>query len=238
MTTKNFVGVCEPFKAISQSENSRLAKAARYAVLGRMMPVLRHDVAGVLPLVQMLLMVLQRRVQNAHPNLAAITENVMSFSILAKKAASDNMSALLWTDSADDSHISVKVGVDEALRLLTREMSLSAPNIVNGIKNESATLMQSTFRSVVIGALLAYCDQNVADSSLQLTFHDVAPGSHIGQLRMQVLSGDVGKLPVSLNVIRQRRVIEWADVQAMAESSCVKMAQRDNWLTLDLLKCL
>ncbi|MBC7649266.1 MAG: hypothetical protein H7197_09170, partial [Vitreoscilla sp.] len=66
--------------------NDRLAEAACYAVLRRLMPVLRHDVAGALQPVRMLLMVLERRMQAAEPDLEAIAKNVTSLSTLTKQA--------------------------------------------------------------------------------------------------------------------------------------------------------
>lgn len=178
MIPKNFLSVCEPIGAISDAEKSRLAEAACYAVLGRVLPILRHDVAGSLQPVQTLVIMLQRRVQSTNPDLAAITKNVMALSVLAKQAADDCMSALWWTDSIKDIQVSLRVGVDETARLLTREMSLSALSLVNDITDDLVTAMQSTFRTVFMGALLAFCDRNVADNTLQATFHDASPGAN------------------------------------------------------------
>jgi hypothetical protein len=235
LTPESFPDACNPIPATAEGEDARLAEAACYAVLGRVLPILRHDVAGSLQPVQMLLMVLERRVQSTHPDLAAIAKSVMSLSALTKQAAADCMSALTWTDSREDLHVSLRAGVDEAARLLGMEMSENALVLVNGIADDSATAPQSALRTVVMGALLAFCDQRVAGSTLEVTFHEAASDSqHTGRLQMQMLPGDAGKSPASLDGMRKPRAIGWADVQAMADSCSVKMAHGDGWLTLDL----
>ena len=235
MTPENFPGACHPIPATAEEEKSRLAEAACYAVLGRVLPVLRHDMAGSLQPVRLLLMVLERRVQSTDPDLEAIAKSVMSLSALTKQAATDCLSALSWTDSNEDLHVSLRVGVDEAARMLAVELSENALVLVNGIADGSATAPQSTFRTVVMGAMLAFCDQRVAGRILEVTFHEAAADSpHTGRLQMQMLPGDAGKSPASPDRMRKPRAIGWGDVQAMAESCSVKMAQADGWLTLDL----
>ena len=221
----------------SNSLNDRLAEAAHYAVLGRLLPVLRHEVAGSMQPILMLLMVLERRVQSTDPDLAAITKNVLSLSALTKQAAAVCMGALGWADSSEDSHVSLRGSVDEAAKLLALELSVNALTLVNGVADDSATAPLSFVRSVFMGALLAFCDQHIASSTLEVTFQQAAEnGQHAGQLQLRMLPGDAGKSPASADAVRKARRIGWPDVQAMAQSCGVEMAQGDGWLTLDLPK--
>ncbi len=235
MTAEIIPGTGDPVLTTSEGEGTWMAEAACYAVLGRVLPGLRHDLANSLQPARLLLMVLERRLQSTHPDLAAITKSVMSLSALTKQAAADCMSALKWTDSNEGLHVSLRGGVDEAARLLAVELSENALVLVNGIADGSATAPQSTFRTVVMGALLAFCDQRVAGSTLQVTFQEAAADSrHTGRLQLQMLPGDAGRSPAFQDGKRKARVIGWNDVQAMADSCGVKMAQGDGWLTLDL----
>ena len=235
MTSENFPHTGDAVPTTSKIVNDRLAEAARYAVLGRLLPVLRHDVAGVMQPVLMLLMVLERRVQGTDPDLAAISKSVMSLSALTKQAAAACLSALGWTDSSEDVHVSLRDGVDEAAKFLAFELSLNALALVNGVAADSATAPQSFFRSVFMGALLAFCDQHVAGGTLEVTFQEAASNSQLsGQLQLRMRPSDAGKSPASQDVVRKARLIGWPDVLAMATSCGVKMAQGDGWLTLDL----
>ena len=217
----------------SESLNDRLAEAACYAVLRRLMPVLRHDVAGVMQPVRMLLMVLERRVQTAEPDLQAIAKNVASVSALTKKASADCISALEWIGSSQDAHVSLRSSVDEAIKLLAMELSANGLELINGIADDSATAPQSFLRSVLMGALLAFCDQRTAGSTLQVTYA-AADGNQSSRLELRMLPDDAGNLPASLDIVRKYRLIDWPDVQAMARSFSVKMARGDGWLTLEL----
>lgn len=217
--------------------NDRLAEAAHYAVLCRLMPVLRHDVAGVMQPVRMLLMVLERRVQTPEPDLQAIAKNVTSVSALTKQASADCIGALEWIGSRQDVRVNLRSSVDEAIKLLAMELCANGLELVNGISEDSGTAPQGFLRSVFMGALLAFCDQRTKGSTLQVTFEAATAGSHQScRLQLRMLPDDIGKLPASLESIRKYRMIDWLDVQAMARSFGVKLERGDGWLTLDLPK--
>lgn len=216
--------------------NDRLAEAAFYAVLRRLMPVLRHDVAGSMQPVRMLLMVLERRMQVPEPDLQAIAKNITSVSSLTKQATADCISALEWISSSRDICVSLRSSVDEAIKLLALELSVTALKLVNGITDDSATAPQSFLHSVFMGALLAFCDQRDVSGTLQVTFEAAKDSHHSSQLHLQMLPDDAGKSPASLDIVRKYRLIDWLDVQAMARFLGVRMEQGDGWLKLDLPK--
>ena len=216
--------------------NDWRADAARYAVLNRMMPALRHDVAGAMQPVRMLLMVLERRLQNVDPDLDVIAKNVTSISMLTKEASVEVMSAMGWTGSGEDVRVSLRSSVDETIKLLALELTLKKMALVNGIADDSATAPQSFLRSVFMGALLAFCDQDIEGGMLRVTFDAGADNQRPGQLQVRMLPDDTGKSHASLDVDRKYRKIAWPDVQAMAQSCGVAMVRGDGWLTLDLPK--
>ena len=220
----------------SESLNDRLAEAACYAVLRRLVPVLRHDVAGAMQPVRMLLMVLERRVQAPEPDLQAITKNVTSASSLTKQATTDCINALEWIGSSEDRDVSLRSSVDEAIKLLALELSANGLELINGIENDSATAPQSLLRSVFMGALLAFCDQRSAGTALQVTFEAATHSHPGGRLQLRMLLDDIQKSPASLDIVRRYRMIGWADVQAMARSFSVKLERGEGWLTLELPK--
>ena len=216
--------------------DDRLAEAARFAVLNRLMPVLRHDVAGALQPIRTLLLVLERRVQRAEPDLEAIAKTVASVSTLTKQATVDCMSALRWIASTEDVHVSLRSSVDEATQLLALELSVNSLSLVNGIADDSATAPQSFLRSVLMGALLAFCDECVAGGTLQVTFDAAADSPQPGRLQLRMLPDEAAKSPSAFEGGRKYRTIGWPDVAAMARACGVQMVRGDAWLTLDLPK--
>lgn len=216
--------------------NDTLAEAACYAVLRRLMPVLRHDVAGAMQPVRMLMMVLERRVHAPEPDMQAITKNVVSVSALTKQATTDCINALEWVGSSQDAHVTLRSSVDEAIKLLAMELSANGLALVNGVSDETSTAPQSFLRTVFMGALLAFCDQRVAGGTLQVTLEADTDSHCAPRLRLQMLPGDAGKPPELQDIVRKYRLLDWPDVQAMARPFGVTVMQGDGWLTLDLPK--
>ena len=219
-----------------ESLNDRLAEAACYAVLRRVMPVLRHDMAGAMQPVRMLMMVLERRVSVPEPDMQAIAKNVVSVSALTKQATADCVNALEWIDASQDAHVSLRSSVDEAIKLLAMELSAHALTLVNGISDDTASAPQSFLRTVFMGSLLAFCDQRATGGTLQVTFEAATDSHRAHRLQLRLLPGDAGKALASQGLVRRYRLMEWPDVQAMARPFGVTVTQGDGWLTLDLPK--
>jgi len=218
----------------------RLAEAACYAVLRRIAPVLRHDVAGFMQPVGMLMMVLQRRVQMPEPDLQAIAKNVVSASALAKEAAAGCMNAISWIAAREDSAVSLQSSVNQAAKLLAMELSAQGLEISNIISSDAVVVPQSFFRSVLVGALLAFCDQRMTGSTLQISL-EVETGNNTApnRLMLRMLPGDVAAvsgLTDSPAMGHLSRRIDWPDVEAMARSFGVTMDRGDGYLAVGLPK--
>ena len=211
---------------------ARLAEAASHAVLQRIAPALRHDVAGVMQPVGMLMLVLQRRVSMPEPDLQTIAKSVVSVSALFKEATTACMNLMGWMVSREDIRVSLHAGVDEVVHLLALELSrcgLSvASDIAAGRAEHDAPVPRRFFRSVLTAALLAWCDQTAGAGVLRMTGSCDANGV---VLKLQFEAA--GSAPPEDAVSPQRR-IDWGDVEAMAKSFNVKLARGDGWLTLDL----
>lgn len=212
----------------------RLAEAAHYAVLCRIAPLLRHDVAGLMQPVGMLLMVLQRRIQMTTPDVEAISKNLASVSALTKEATTGCMNAMEWLVSGEDLPVSLRSGVNKAAKLLETEFAAAALEIINGISDEQVTVPQSFLRSVLMGALLAFCDQGTVGNTLQITLESGTGNSDTRGLLLRMLPGDISTSPASTEINRQSRAIDWPDVEALAGPFNVTMARGEDWLMLSL----
>lgn len=213
----------------------RLAEAACYAVLRRVAPVLRHDIAGLMQPVSMLMMVLQRRVQMPEPDLQAIVKNVASVSTLTKEATTGCMNAMGWMASRDDTGVNLRSSLDEAIKLLAMELSASGLEISNGVSEDAPAVPQGFFRNVLVGALLAFCDQRTGGGTLQASLEAEAGNSHdTARLTLRMRHDPATGLPGSPEVDRKSRRIDWADVEAMARTYGASMSRGEGWLSLDL----
>ena len=213
----------------------RLAEAARYAVLQRIAPVLQHDIAGFMQPIGMLTKILQRRVQMAEPDLPEITKNLASVSALVKEASTGCMNVIGWMISGEDKPVSLRSGVSEAIKLLGPELFGTELDLRNAISDEQTSVPQSFLRSVLMGALLAFCDHRSAGNILQVMLETGAKNTNAHHtLVLRMLPGDTVNTPVLGGTNRRSRSIDWQDVQAMADSFNVTMARGEGWLRLGL----
>ena len=206
----------------------RLAEAASLAVLQRIASALRHDVAGFMHPVGMLAMVLQRRVQMPEPDLQAIAKNVMSVSALAKEATTGCMNAMDWMASREDACTSMYAGVDEVVRLLALELTGCGLSAANDIAEDKARLPRRFFRSVLAGALLAWCDQNPGAGVLRISGSSDA---NEAELKLQFEADDTA---LATDAGSPQRRIGWDDVEALARASGATLSRGDGWLRLQL----
>ena len=209
-----------------------LAEAAHYAVLCRVAPMLRHDMAGALQPLGMVAMVLQRRIQAAEPDLHSISKNVASIGSLTKEAAAGCMNAIGWLAPREDPAVSWRSGVENVLQVLAIELSGCRLEPANCIPEGAATAPESYFRTVFAGALLAFCDQCTVAGPLQIVIDDSqnnAGGQGRPRLCLSVPSSGEPK-PQAL----RSRPILWQDVQALATCWGAEVVMGDGWMTVGL----
>lgn len=215
----------------------RMAEAATYAVLRRIAPVLRHDVAGLMQPAAIIMAILQKRIQMPEPDLQAIAKNLASVSASTKEATAGCVSAIGWIATNEDSPVNLRSSVDQAAQLLGMELSAAGLEVRNDIADDNRLVPQSFYRSVLIGALLAFCDYHTKGGTLQVTLKaGVGNTGKCDQLCLRLLPRDTDKAFIPTDLVRKSRTIDWTDVQAMAGSFSVAMAQGDGWLTLDLAR--
>ncbi len=219
---------------LSTHLRERLAEAACYAVLRRVAPVLRHDVAGFMQPVGLLMMVLQRRVQVPEPDMQAIIKNVTSLSALAKESTAGCMNAMGWMASRENPSVNLRSSVDEAAALLAMDLSISALEIANELPDDGVVIPQNVYRSVLVGALLAFCDHATTRGRLHISFE--AGSDNDRRLMMRVLATSAANSLTPPDAVPRSRDISWQDVEAMARSFDVPMRRGEGWLALGLPK--
>lgn len=202
-----------------------LAEAARFAVLSRVAPMLRHDMAGALQPLGMVAMVMQRRVQVPEPDLSAIAKNAASIFSLTKEAAAGCIDAISWLAPREDPSVSLRCGVEDVLKVLLVELSGCGLEAVNDVPENAPGAPQGYFRTVLAGALLAICDEGTGGGRLHI-------GTHADQTRLVLR---LVAVETSVQTAGTRpRCIEWRDVQAIAASLGTTLERSEDGVTLGL----
>lgn len=201
------------------------AEAARFAVLSRVAPMLRHDMAGALQPLGMVAMVMQRRVQATEPDLPAIAKNAASITSLTKEAAAGCIDAISWLAPREEPRVNLRRGVEDVLKVLLVELSGCGLEAVNDIPENSASAPQGYFRTLLAAALLAFCDEDTGGGHLHISTHSDQARLVLRLIAAETSVGTAGTRP---------RCIEWPDVQAIAESLGTTLERSEDGVTLGL----
>ncbi len=194
-----------------------MAEAARYALLRRLAPVLRHNMAGALQPLSMMSTMLEKRLQKLDPDLAALSRNSSQLNTLAREASSACMNLMTWLAPKTSDLVTVAAGIEDAAGLVMTELSFKGFTVVNQIGDVPGELPRSLMRNVFMAALLALTDGTTAPASVVLAAQLV--GSELVlTISIQPVQGEL--LPGGTPSYRN---LEWEDVQALAEVESVRL---------------
>jgi hypothetical protein len=183
----------------------RLAEAARYALMRRLLPAIRHNLAGTLQPIGMMSAMLERRLKGAAPDMAQLAKNTQALSTLSREAAATSLNLMTWLAPKDNELIAVNGAIEESLDLMATELSFRGFSLDNQSTEAVAKLPKGMLRSVFTASLIALTD--AFDSRLRITLAAAAPN--------ELLAGS--------NRMPTYRALQWADVQALADAEGVQI---------------
>lgn len=208
---------------------ARMAESARYALLCRMHPSLHHNMAGALQPIVMTAMILDKRLQQPVPDLAAIAKNAAAIGAASKQATSASKATLGWLAHTDNVRVTVRDGVEELLELLATELSVHGFTTVNEVAVGGAEFPRIFFRTAFACALLALCDSAVSTGTLRVTWQK--PGDEATDTLTIALDGRL----VPPDIAERYRHLNWDDAEALAFANGIALAHGDDWVTLRLV---
>lgn len=207
---------------------NRSAEAARYAILARLAPSLRHNVAGLLQPVRMLTTVLERRLLKPDFDATEFAANVTALNVVTKEALVGCRAAFDWLDESDNTKIDLRSGIEELRKLLVIYFAESHSQVINQISEYAAAVPQRFVRSVIAGVLLAFCDEQAGHSTLTIILD-----SANGLLFTSVLNTNrEGR--VQSDAASPVRLIDWQDIEALASDFDITFDREPGSLRLSL----
>jgi hypothetical protein len=196
----------------------RLAEAARYALMRRLLPAIRHNLAGTLQPIGMMSAMLERRVKAAAPDMAQLTKNTQALTTLSREAAATSLNLMTWLAPKDNELIAVNSAVEEALGLMATELSFRGFSLDNQTTDAVAKLPKGMLRSVFTASLIA-----LTDMAGQPTGVVVSVEGEAGDTRLRITMAATAPSEVAApgNRMPIYRSLQWADVQALADAEGV-----------------
>ena len=212
--------------SVTPAFKGRLAEAAQYALLRRLAPAIRHNMAGSLQPIGMIAAMLERRLQGATPDLAQLGKNASDISALSREAASSCMNLMTWLAPRESEPVPMNSGLDEALQLLATELSFRGFTLVNEIGEVDTQVRRSALRSVVTASLIALTDAAASPASIVLSAR-VLDGET--QLFIELVAAGGAAATISPQAYRQ---LGWDDVQALADIEEIGLLHFENRIEL------
>ena len=203
-----------PATLTAGASTERLAEAARYALLRRLAPAIRHDMAGALQPISMVAVLLEKRLQKPVPDLAVIGKNVHDINTLAREASAACMQLMSWLAPKQDVPVAIHEGVQEAIALVATELSFQGITLVNDTASVAATLPLSVLRGLFMASLLALTDTHPGPATVVLGA-GVDAGHTVLSLMRTAAATDEGN-DESMAAPAAYRALDWDDVRALA----------------------
>ena len=196
--------------------DERHAEAARYALLRRLAPALRHNMAGALQPIAMVAAMLERRLHKPDADFQLVAKNASDIITLSKEASSSCLDLMSWLAPKEEQNVQVGQGVGECLGLLATEFSFRGYSVTNQTKAVSAELSRSAVRNVFSAAIIALTDAAATEGNL-LIKAEVTGTSTTISIQLQAESSAHGSAAPQAAY----RILEWQDVEALAAEACV-----------------
>lgn len=199
-------------------------EAARYALLRRIAPAIRHHMAGTLQPIGMISAILERRLQAPTPDLTVLRENSKSISTLSRSAASGCMNLITWVVPKENGVISLEAGVQEALGMLATDLAFRGFTVANRINAPEVNTSIFALRTVFTACLIALTDAAQAPATVTLSNQPAE-----GQTRVCItITRGEGESEAGVDEARMYRALGWDDVQALAAAEKVSISYSAN----------
>ena len=210
--------------------NERLAEAARYALMRRLLPAIRHDLAGSMQPIGMMAAMLEKRTKAATPDLVQLGKNSQMLNVLSREAAALSVNLMSWLAPTDTNLVVVNHAVQESLNLISTELSFRGFAIANETADLEMELPRSMLRSVFTASLIALTDGWDGVARVIVTAGNTADMAY---LKISLEEGGSVDLAMQGSLRTQPyRSLGWDDVLALASAEGVSLCHDDRGATL------
>jgi len=201
-------------------------EAARYAVLRRLSPSLRHHMVRHLQPIGLIYGVMDHRLSRGEPDVQALRVHADKMNEFAKAALAQCIDIGTWLAPEPGTRVGLEAGVMECVGLLATTLHFRGFRLVNEVENLPCPVRLGALRMVLIAVLLEVTD--ALDEPANLTLSASADDETV-TLRLQVTPREDGCVETYDDGYRK---LAWADVQALACAEAVALSHEDALVTM------
>jgi hypothetical protein len=202
------------------------AEAARYALLRRLAPSMRHHLVVNLQPIGMIYDVMERRLRSPEPDLSHVQESAQKINGFARAALSSCLDVVTWLAPDEDAGVSGVEGVRECVGLLATSLSFRGYALRNEVTELPGKVQRAAIRNVLTAALIHATDEYPPPADLMLTATAADEGLRL-VLALRLGDGDRGFTQEA-----GYRQLGWDDVQALAAAESVTLKRDAGTISL------
>ncbi len=209
------------------TESSLLEDGARYALLQRLTPVLQHQIMGNFQSMDMIAVMLDRRLQSATPDLDSMRQDCELLASVSESAIKSVIDLLTWVRPKPATTQRFDAGVEECASLLFNDFKLRGFVIANEVTQVSEAFSSRTLRTVVSAALVCLSDQTEAPAQLTLRVQ-VFPDCIKLSIELS-MNPDLQESPLTrISHANGLRLLNWRDLELLAAAESVELVHSDS----------
>ncbi|TFZ03732.1 hypothetical protein [Ramlibacter humi] len=198
------------------------AEAARYGVLRRIGPALKHDLVVHLQAVAMMAEVLNARLEKGSPSPAEFEAGLSRMNRLAREAVTTCLTVASWISPSEDEGVRLRDGVDECVKLLRSSFNFRGCTLANEVPETEFEVSRVALRHLVAASLLSLADAAGKPSDLVAT-SEISSGFAVLTIRCTPRREEDGSAPDVIASEPNYRALDWNDVQALALAEGIEL---------------
>lgn len=193
-------------------------EAARYSVLRRLAPALKHDMVVNLQAVAMMAEVLNARLERGSSSPMEFQKSVSKINRLAREAVMTCLDVAAWIEPGEEEGIRLRDGVEECVGLLAGNFNFRGFSIDNQMPQVDFEVSREALRNLLCACLITLTDVASAPADVLINA-EVSAGFAVMTVRCEARENDRDATPFTVSY----RPLEWSEVQALAAAESVEL---------------
>lgn len=212
----------------SPAAQDAAVESARYALLRRLAPSIRHHLVVNLQPIGMVYEIMDRRLRAPQPNLAEVHESAQKIHSYARAALASSIDVVTWLAPDEGAYTTAAEGVRECLALVATSFTFRGFALRSEVGEVAGEVSRPAFRNVVTGALMQLSDVHAPPAEISLSAQSRDEGLEL-TLALRPTEGDAG-----FATAPPYRPLTEADVDALAQAEGVRVMREPSTIRLML----
>lgn len=212
--------------SVSSPAQDAAVEAARYALLRRLTPSMRHHLVVNLQPIGMVYEIMDRRLRATEPNLADVHDSAQKINSYAKAALASCLDVVTWLAPDESATFTAAEGVRECLALVGTSFTFRGFALRSEVGDVPGQVQRGPFRNVFTGALVCLSDVREPPAEITVTARPDDEGLRI------VLETRDGTGQPGFATAPAYRPLNWKDIEALARADGVQLQREGETLRL------